>query len=394
MTNNVAIYLDFENLALSAETVYPSKNRPLEIEPIVDYAATKGNISLKLAYGDWSKAVFAQYQSRLMQHGFELVHMPETNTQGKNGSDVRLAIDVMDHIMLYPTINTIIIGSGDSDFIPLIQRVRMRSKEVIVTGFEHSVGRLVKINSVEFKSLEELIGKPETETPAATANEVATDLAIATDLLLRYVKNRNTDEAVPLHQLKQDLQRLDPTFSERKLGFNNFRAFLEKMKPQIVDKIEKDDRLKTHVAYFKQNIEQKKSPPRDIKKEAAEYLKKQMRYHKSPEQRKILSSSLFTVMSDTKSLSMQQMNDHLYNKNNKIPRIDIQKFIQTLYEGKALKQLKYENLPLLQRQMVLRSSISSSETLEQVYIGGISFILKDKFPSLDNEEIRNLLAIK
>ncbi len=159
--NNVAIYLDFENLALSADTVYPSKTRPLLIEPIVDYATTKGNIAIKRAYADWSKTMFMQYQSMLMQQGFELVHLPETNSQGKNGSDVRLAIDVMEHLEMYPKVNTIVIGSGDSDFVPLIQRVRMRSKEVIAMGFEHSVGRLVKINSVEFKPLEELLGRPE-----------------------------------------------------------------------------------------------------------------------------------------------------------------------------------------------------------------------------------------
>ena len=119
--SSIAVYLDFENLAISADTVYPSKRKPLLIEPILDFAASKGVICLKKAYADWSKDMFSQYQTRLMEQGFELVHLPETNSQGKNGSDVRLAIDVMDYLGVYAEVSTFIIGSGDTDFIPLIQ---------------------------------------------------------------------------------------------------------------------------------------------------------------------------------------------------------------------------------------------------------------------------------
>ncbi|MEL6626579.1 MAG: NYN domain-containing protein, partial [Bacteroidota bacterium] len=97
-SRNVAIYLDFENLAISAETVYPSRDKPLDIGPLVDYATTKGVICSRKAYADWSKDIFAQYQNRLMDQGFELIHLPETNLQGKNGSDVRLAVDVMEYM--------------------------------------------------------------------------------------------------------------------------------------------------------------------------------------------------------------------------------------------------------------------------------------------------------
>ena len=106
----VAIYLDFENLAISAETIYPSQDRPLALQPLVDYATTKGAILIKKAYADWSKEIFAQYQTMLMEQGFELIHLPETNLQGKNGSDVRLAVDVMEFVELFPGIDTLLIG--------------------------------------------------------------------------------------------------------------------------------------------------------------------------------------------------------------------------------------------------------------------------------------------
>jgi hypothetical protein len=88
---NVAIYLDFENLAISAEQVYPSKDMPLNLRPILDYAASLGNICIKKAYADWLKPAMSQYQRTLVESGFELVHLPETTSQGKNGGDVRLA---------------------------------------------------------------------------------------------------------------------------------------------------------------------------------------------------------------------------------------------------------------------------------------------------------------
>ncbi|MBK8442462.1 MAG: NYN domain-containing protein [Sphingobacteriales bacterium] len=394
--NNVAIYLDFENLALSADTVYPSKTRPLLIEPIVDYATTKGNIAIKRAYADWSKTMFMQYQSMLMQQGFELVHLPETNSQGKNGSDVRLAIDVMEHLEMYPKINTIVIGSGDSDFVPLIQRVRMRSKEVIAMGFEHSVGRLVKINSVEFKPLEELLGRPEEASPISDLLAEPLDPTDGKELLMRFIKSRSSEEPVSLYGLKQDLIRLDSSFSEKRMGFNSFRQFVESFK-DLVEKVEKDDRSKASMVYFKEGVMAvavKTEAHKDVRKEAAVFLKQVARYQKNIEKRKILSKVLFDMMQEKKAMSMTQMTEALDKKLKDFSRIDIRKYINTLFEGKALKNYNQNTEgPLLQRPMIIRPTINNADILEQVYIGGISFILKDKYPTLESEDIRNLLGL-
>ena len=109
---NVAIYLDFENLVISAEETYPSKNKPMQMGPVVDFANSKGNIIVKKAYADWSVGDFSSYQGNLIKHGFELVHLPATSAQGKNGSDVKLAIDVMRHLDMLKNVDTVIIGSG------------------------------------------------------------------------------------------------------------------------------------------------------------------------------------------------------------------------------------------------------------------------------------------
>ncbi|MEZ4686305.1 MAG: NYN domain-containing protein [Bacteroidia bacterium] len=152
-----AIYLDFENIAISAGEVYKGQHMPVKMEPIVSYAEAKGKLRVKKVYADWSKKKFSQYQKNLMIQGFDLVHLPETNLLGKNGSDMRLVIDVMDHIQTFPEIDTVIIGSGDSDFIPLLQYLQSKNKEVVIIGFEHSVSAVIKHYCSEFRSLEEII---------------------------------------------------------------------------------------------------------------------------------------------------------------------------------------------------------------------------------------------
>ena len=164
----VAIFLDFENLVFGAAHSFPGGlPLPLPLEPIVDYACTKGSVVLRRAYADWAQSECQRYVSVLVEHGFELIYLPQTSRSGKNGADVRLAIDVMEVMEHQPSISTYVIGSGDTDFIPLLQKVRARCKDVIVVGFEDSVGRLVKANTTEFASLDEICA-PQSSVPLVT----------------------------------------------------------------------------------------------------------------------------------------------------------------------------------------------------------------------------------
>lgn len=235
----IAIYLDFENLALSAETVYSSKEKPLAMGPLVDFASAKGLICVKKAYADWSREIFSQYQNRLMEQGFELVHLPSATYQGKNGCDVRLAVDVMEYLQLHPGIHRVLIGSGDTDFIPLIQRLRARGKEVIILGFEHSVGALVKRNCNEFKSLEELLGGAEAGAPSGDLSPERLP-GQGRQLLLRFIRSREEEEPLLLSALKQHLLRLDPAFSERELGFASFKDFLRSLEGDVVERFDQE----------------------------------------------------------------------------------------------------------------------------------------------------------
>lgn len=390
---SIAVYLDFENLAISADTVYPSQRKPLLIEPILDYAASKGVVCLKKAYADWSKDMFSQYQTRLMEHGFDLVHLPETNSQGKNGSDVRLAIDVMDYLGLYPEVSTFIIGSGDTDFIPLIQRLRGRGKKVIVLGFEHSVGKLVKRNSGEFKSLEELIGAPEAESPSLDMVEEV-DKSAGRDLLVRFLKSRTDEGPVLMARLKQQLLRLDSSFSEKDLGFSSFKSFVKSLEKDLVDRVDTSEDTLPKVYFLEGVVEATERREVCSKDQAAQFLSKKLKYNPRPMHRLKISKALWASFEKKQVMSMNEMFDFIQEEiTEKIPRTEVKKYINTLFTGGAfIQQEKKASGPLLSRLFVLKNAVLNSEELDQIYIQRISEILQSKYPDLEDTSILELLV--
>jgi uncharacterized LabA/DUF88 family protein len=390
----VAIYLDFENLAISAEEVYPSKDKPLVIEPVVDYATTKGNVCIKKAYADWSKDFFAQYQNMLMEQGFELVHLPATNLQGKNGSDVRLAIDVMENLELFQTINTVIIGSGDTDFVPLIQRIRARGITVITIGFDHSVGNLVKINCAEFKSLEELIGKPEEESLSSDL-EQEMDSAYGRELLIRYIRSRSDDEPVLLATLKQDLLRLDPSFSEKKLGFSSFKKFVKSFVGDIVSRIDVTEKDGSSLLVYFNDVDDLQDKRINPKEEAQIFLAKNIRFQKNKAKRQAISKALLEGYRENKEMTMSQMIDLTGEKLKHLAKVEIRKFINLLFSGKAFEQIeKGQRRPLLFRPMKLKETAGNPELLEQMYLKRVMEILKNRYSTITDEDINDLLELK
>lgn len=388
---NVAIYLDFENLAISAETVYPSRDKPLEIEPILDFASTKGVIRIKKAYADWSKKIFAQYQNTLIEYGFELVHLPETNLQGKNGSDVRLAIDVMENMEFYSTVDTYLIGSGDTDFIPLIQRLKMRGMNVVVLGFEHSVGRLVKRNSGAYKSLEELIGEPEAESPSSDLSD-GKDRSAGRNLLWRYRKTHSDEEPVLMAKLKQHLLRLDPSFSEKELGFPSFKSFLLSLTGDLVEKI--DTKNPALPLVYLSQVAASEPVQVDNQENASAFLAKRLRYHRNHNRRMKIAQSLFEELNRTPPLTMNEMFE-LANKRiqDEMPNIEIKKYINTLFTGNAFQATETDMQgPLLTRPFQLQESVHNPEILDQLYIQRVSEILQSRYPELSVSAILELLV--
>ncbi|MFK7969885.1 MAG: NYN domain-containing protein [Bacteroidia bacterium] len=259
----VAIYLDFENIAISAGEVYKHQFLPVKMEPIVSFAEAKGRLRVKKVYADWSKKKFAQYQKNLMVQGFELIHLPETNLLGKNGSDMRLVVDVMDHIQTYPEIDTVIIGSGDSDFIPLLQFLLSKNIEVIIIGFDHSVSDVIKHYCSEFRSLEEIIGPP--EKPKGPSPR---QLSRVRGLLQKVIREQGPGP-FSFSFVEKALAEISPRFAPEAYGYSSFKKMIRSFEGDIVDSWEKKGNKKFEVTFLEKRGRFRKSGPTESSDEKA-----------------------------------------------------------------------------------------------------------------------------
>lgn len=386
---NIAIFLDFENLAVSAEEAYPKKDKPLEISPIVDFAATKGNICVKKAYADWSNTLFSQYQSRLINKGFELIHLPATNQQGKNGSDVKLAVDVMEHMAVFNTVDTIIIGSGDSDFVPLIHLIKTRGKKVIILGFDHAVGKLVKSNSSEYRSLGDLVGSPKDELVSFDDNKVK-DINEARELLVRYMNNLDDiGEPILLSKLKHDLLKLDPSFSEIRYGYNSFKKFVKEFEDDLVKKTSMSGKGQEEIIF--NEAYRSRSVKKEPQKEAQQLLNK-VKYIKAKTHRIKISKIVYESFSGDSEPSMNELADHITNGFKRITKVEAKKFVYALFRSGALIHSKGSKPgPLYYRKLRLKDTIDNPGNLINYYLNFHRSLIRESFEDFKEEEINSIL---
>jgi uncharacterized protein (TIGR00288 family) len=370
--DNLAIYLDFENLAVSAEQFFPSLDQPLMMQPIMDFCVAKGNITVKKAYADWNKGGFRKYQTQLLEQGFELVYLPETSSTGKNGSDVKLAVDAMEDLVIYGGISKVVIGSGDTDFIPLIQKMRARALEVIVLGIEGSVGTLVKKNSSIFVSLEEILGLQDGEDEP----EISQDYG--RNVLIRLIKNRNSDDPIQLGMLKRELLKIDPSFSERKAGYSSFKKFIEGFENDLVQSISKSGSIYEVSLKDQSGI---KSIHEGLDNEMKNYLLNNLRYIRKAEMRASIFTLLYSDLEKTDSRTMSELMDFISKSRKLLKTKEAQKLLTLLFTGKALVQTnRRQQGPLLERAFRMRTSINSGANIEAAYLNEIRSRMRDRYP--------------
>lgn len=393
-----AIYLDFENLAISADQTYPSKEKPLTLSPIVDFAANNRNICIKKAYSDWSKPLLSRYQNELNEHGFEMIHLPGTSMQGKNGADLRMTIDILEDLQSFPIINTVVIGSGDTDFIPLVRRILARGKKVIIVGFDNSVGKLVKNNCTEFKSLNELFGEPEDLDDADYSEkkeEQKTELDLARlngrDLLIRFINNRSNDEPVLFAQLKYNLLRLQPSFSEKRLGFSSLKKFLESMQEDIVEKIENDP-ITGHPKVYFRDISAIPPLKMDKEEEIAKFINQNLKYIKERRTRHDLAKNLLKLFKEQPVASMHEMSEYISKNVKTVPKIAIRKYVFTIGQGRIFSYAdKVNGGSLSSRPQKLNDNISNSDVIDNIYKKRIVEIIQNRFSDVDEQKIIAIL---
>jgi hypothetical protein len=258
-TPRVAVYLDFDNIVISRYDQVNGRNSfqrdkaagfdkeperltkaTVDVGAIIDFASSFGTLVLTKAYADWSADVNAAYRGQLVGRAVDLVQLFPAAAYGKNGADIRLAVDAVEDMFRLPDLTHVIIVAGDSDYIALAQRCKRLGRYVVGIGIVGSISRSLTAACDEFVTYDALPGVP-TVTPAPARKtrrtktqepdeEPAPDpQAAATGLLERALRiGHEKDDADWLHNsaVKAQMKRMDPSFSEKSLGFRSFSDFL------------------------------------------------------------------------------------------------------------------------------------------------------------------------
>src|SRR3984957_15148331 len=237
---SLAVFIDFENLALG----FQGRRDRFEIARVLERLVEKGKIVAKKAYCDWSR--FASYTAPLHDGAIELIEIPRRSQSGKNSADIRLCVDAMDLAYSKEHIDTFVIVSGDSDFSPLVSKLKENGKHVIGLGMQDSTSNLLRDNCDEFIYYEDL-GRTTTLAPDIPAHlpetkQKAFALLLESLLALR----RENKEILWSSMIKDTMKRKRPQFNEAYHGYRTFSELLEDAQKEGLLDLETDSRSRTY----------------------------------------------------------------------------------------------------------------------------------------------------
>ncbi len=239
--SNMAVFADFENVAIGAEQ---AKYAKFDISKVLERILVKGNIVVRKAYCDWTR--YQKFKRSMHEANFELIDIPHLSQSGKNSADIRMVVDALDLCYTKPHIDAFVIISGDSDFSPLVSKLRENNKVVIGVGVKQSTSDLFIANCDEFIFYDDLVRKKPAKKHSATTKKAVTrrsnggkesdaetskkqdqaiDLVVETVETL--IEERGADALVWASMVKQTIKRRDPGFNEGYHGFSGFNALLE-----------------------------------------------------------------------------------------------------------------------------------------------------------------------
>jgi uncharacterized protein (TIGR00288 family) len=280
--NNMAVFCDFENVALG---VRDAKYAKFDIGKVLEKLLLKGSIVVKKAYCDWER--YKEFKAPMHEASFEMIEIPHVRMSGKNSADIRMVVDALDLCYTKSHVDTFVIVSGDSDFSPLVSKLRENNKLVIGVGVKSSTSDLLIANCDEFIYYDDLVrkeeqrsgrrrapAKPAAEKKAAAAQGPAAATAAtssaepvaeppsprvsaaaktedekkqeAFDLVLATIEalaeDREEDEKIWGSMIKQALKRQRPGFNESYHGFRSFSQLLEEAQARKLIDLEKDEK--------------------------------------------------------------------------------------------------------------------------------------------------------
>jgi uncharacterized protein (TIGR00288 family) len=251
--NNLALFCDFENIALG---VRDAKYAKFDISKILERLLVKGSIVVKKAYCDWER--YRDFKATMHEAAFELIDIPHVRQSGKNSADIRMVVDALDLCYTKSHVNTFVIISGDSDFSPLVSKLRENAKNVIGVGVKNSTSNLLISNCDEFIFYDDLIreqgqkrklsktakGRPSkrktTKAKPEDRMQEGIDLAVETAAALN--AERGDQEKLWGSMVKQALKRRRPGFNESYYGFESFSKLLEEAQSRSQVDLELDER--------------------------------------------------------------------------------------------------------------------------------------------------------
>jgi uncharacterized protein (TIGR00288 family) len=238
---SLAIFIDFENLALG----FQNRRDRFDIGRVLERLVEKGKIVAKKAYADWNR--FKEFTQQLHEAAIELIEIPRRATSGKNSADIRLCVDAMDLAYSKEHIDTFVVLSGDSDFSPLVSKLKELGKHVIGLGMQESTSDLLRDNCDEFIYYEDLDQTP-TLPPALNPSVPETKrkaFALLQESLLAL--RRENKEVLWSSMIKDTMKRKKPSFNESYFGYRTFSELLEDAQKEGLLELETDKRSRTYV---------------------------------------------------------------------------------------------------------------------------------------------------
>jgi len=258
-TQIMALFCDFENVALG---VRDAKYAAFDIQKVLERLLLKGNIVVKKAYCDWDR--YKEFKAAMHEAAFELIEIPHVRQSGKNSADIRLVVDALDLCYTKSHVDTFVIISGDSDFSPLVSKLRENNKVVIGVGVKKSTSDLLIANCDEFIYYDDLVRETEkqrkvqpkaesgkkaprkTETPTAEAKKLEA-LKLVMETVEGLFEARHEEDKVWASMVKQTLKRRKPGFSETYHGFRTFGKLLEEAQARKLLELALDEKSGSYI---------------------------------------------------------------------------------------------------------------------------------------------------
>ncbi len=255
-TRNMALFCDFENVALGVREAHHDS---FDIAKVLERLLLKGSIVVKKAYCDWER--YREFKKDMHEAAFELIEIPHVRQSGKNSADIRMVVDALDLCYTKSHVDTFVIISGDSDFSPLVSKLRENNKVVIGVGVKQSSSDLLVANCDEFIFYDDLVrektrkqsrkkkapappkaGKPAADADADKADKAAEALDKMMETVEALFAERSAEEKIWGSMVKQALKRRSPGFNEAFYGFRSFGKLLDEAQARKLIELEPDEK--------------------------------------------------------------------------------------------------------------------------------------------------------